>query len=187
MLSQHLTRTEPVSLDLRIGHAFTSEAAAIAKIGAEVFTSSFGHAVPPDDLAKYLASAYTEAAVQADLKDPSLRTLVARDASGKVLAFVQLVRAYSEPCVPGDTASNAELRRLYVDAAVHGNGTGSRLIAAAEAEARAEGFKHLWLAVWQHNIKAEKLYLRLGYERCGTCLFPTSGTIHTNWVLSKRL
>ncbi|KAI1820145.1 acyl-CoA N-acyltransferase [Xylaria intraflava] len=184
---QELSKPEPVASDIQIGYAVASDAAAIAKIGADTFTATFGYAVPPDDLARFLESTYSETAIQANLNDPSLRTWAARDATGKVLAFVQLGRGRSRPCLPGDAAEHAELGRLYVNTAVHGRGIGSRLIDAVEAEARAEGFKQLWLSVWEHNPRAEKLYLKRGYKRVGTTVFPTGETAHLDFVLSKSL
>ncbi|KAK5630077.1 hypothetical protein RRF57_005792 [Xylaria bambusicola] len=174
-------------LDITVGHALTSEAAAIAKIGADTFTATFGFSVSAEDLAMFLAETYSEVTVLADLQDPAVQTWAARDATGKVLGLVQLVRGLSEPCVPGDLATHAELRRLYVDTTAHGRGIGSKLIAAVEEQARAEGFKQLWLTVWEYNPKAAKLYERLGYQKVGAADFVTGTCVQTDWVLSKSL
>ncbi|KAI1150524.1 acyl-CoA N-acyltransferase [Nemania diffusa] len=184
--SQELTPSKPDS-DITIGLALASEAAAIAKIGADTFTAASGFAVSAEDLAEFLAITYVESAVLADLKDPALETWAARDANGKVLGLVQLVRGLTEPCVPGDPATHAELRRLYVDTTAHGRGIGSKLIAAVESQARAEGYKQLWLTVWENNASAARLYLRLGYQKVGTTDFITGGCVQTDHVLSKAL
>ncbi|KAI0873031.1 acyl-CoA N-acyltransferase [Hypoxylon argillaceum] len=184
--SQELTTSKPAS-DITIGLALASEAAAIAKIGADTFTAASGFAVSAEDLAEFLAITYVESAVLADLKDPALETWAARDANGKVLGLVQLVRGLTEPCVPGDPATHAELRRLYVDTTAHGRGIGSKLIAAVENQARAEGYKQLWLTVWENNASAARLYLRLGYQKIGTTDFVTGGCVQTDHVLSKAL
>ncbi|KAF2972259.1 hypothetical protein GQX73_g1263 [Xylaria multiplex] len=182
------TLSQPISVsDITVGHALTSEAAAIASIGADTFTATFGFSVSAEDLAEFLATTYSEVSVLADLKDPAVQTWTARDATGKVLGLVQLVRGISEPCVPGDPATHAELRRLYVDTTAHGRGIGSKLIAAVEDQARAEGFKELWLTVWEHNPKAERLYQRLGYKKYGSTDFLTGACVQTDHVLSKSL
>ncbi|KAI8628021.1 acyl-CoA N-acyltransferase [Xylariaceae sp. FL1651] len=173
--------------DITIGHAVAADAAAIAQLGADTFTATFGFSVPPHDLADFLATTYTAAAVESELNDTTIATFAARDSTGKVLGFVQLVRGLSELCVPGDAATHAELRRLYVDTTAHGRGIGSKLIAAVEAQARAEGFKQLWLTVWEDNVNAQRLYQRLGYMKVGHTDFATGGCIQTDWVLSKRL
>ncbi|KAI0534229.1 acyl-CoA N-acyltransferase [Xylaria digitata] len=182
------TLSKPISVsDITVGHALASEAAAIASIGADTFTATFGFSVSAEDLAEFLSTTYSEVTVLADLKDPAVQTLVARDSTGKVLGLVQLIRGLSEPCVPGDPATHAELRRLYVDTTAHGRGIGSKLIAAVEDQARAEGFKELWLTVWEHNPKAERLYQRLGYKKYGSTDFLTGSCVQTDHVLSKSL
>ncbi|KAI1283317.1 acyl-CoA N-acyltransferase [Xylaria sp. FL0933] len=179
---------KPSLLDITVGYALASEAAAIAKIGADTFTATFGDSIPAKDLAAFLAATYSEVVVLANLQDPTVQTWAARDtATGKVLGLVQLVRPLSEHCVPGDPATHAELRRLYVDTTAHGRGVGSKLIAAVENQARAEGYKQLWLTVWEQNPSAERLYQRLGYQRCGTITFMTGDFPATDHVLAKSL
>jgi ribosomal protein S18 acetylase RimI-like enzyme len=173
--------------DITIGYAAASEAAAIAKIGTDTFTIAFGHSVSAQDLADFLATTYSTASVQRDMQNPRVVTWVARDSTSKVLGFVQLVRGLSEPCIPGDAATHAELRRLYVDATAHGRGIGSKLMAAVEAQARAEGFKQLWLTVWEFNPNAQRLYERLGYEKVGAMGFATGKCVQTDFVLCKAL
>ncbi|TRX97978.1 hypothetical protein FHL15_001188 [Xylaria flabelliformis] len=184
--AQEFTSPKPAA-DIIIGRARPSEAAAIAKIGADTFTATFGFSVSAEDLAMFLSETYIESAVLADLKDPAIETWVARDSTGKVFGMVQLVRGLTEPCVPGDPATHAELRRLYVDTAAHGRGIGSKLIAAVEEQARAEGFKELWLTVWEDNPSAQRLYFRLGYQKVGSTDFLTGECVQTDYVLSKSL
>ncbi|TGJ80391.1 hypothetical protein E0Z10_g8371 [Xylaria hypoxylon] len=177
----------PYALDITVAHALTSEAAAIAKLGVDTFTATYGFSLPAKDLAEFLAATYSEVTVLTGLQDPRVQTLAARDAAGKVLGFVQLVRGHTVPCVPGDPATHAELRRLYVDTTAHGRGIGSKLIAAVEEQARAEGFKQLWLTVWEHADKPGRLYQKLGYQKYGTTEFPLGSSSHTDYVLSKGL
>ncbi|KAI0102134.1 acyl-CoA N-acyltransferase [Nemania sp. FL0031] len=184
---QKLASKPKPALDIKISHALPSEAAAIAKLGADTFTATFGFSVSAEDLAQFLALTYVESALLADLQDPLIETWAARESTGKVLGMVQLVRDLTEPCVPGDPATHAELRRLYVDTAAHGRGIGSKLIATVEEQARAEGYKQLWLGVWENNDGAEKLYEKLGYKKVGSMNFLTGGCVQTDFVLSKSL
>jgi ribosomal protein S18 acetylase RimI-like enzyme len=191
-LSQNLVIDSPqprkTASDIIVGYATPADAEAIAKIGADTFTATFGYSVSVQDLADFLDATYTADAAEADINNPTIATFTARDvASGKVLGFVQLVRSISEPCVPGDPVTHAELRRLYVDTTAHGRGIGSKLIAAVEARAREEGFRQLWLTVWENNVSAQRLYLRLAYERVGEVEFVTGTCIQTDYVLSKSL
>ncbi|KAI1437646.1 acyl-CoA N-acyltransferase [Xylaria sp. CBS 124048] len=182
-----LTITKPEDLNIGIGSPYPSEAAAIAQVAAASFTGAFGHVVPPQDLATFLAATYSEAAILARMEDPSQRLLVARNGRGDVLGLVSLGLGRSDPCLAGDAATHVELGSLYVDTSTHGRGVGSALISAVEAEARAKGFKLVWLSVWEHNDRAQKLYKRLGYEYAGILQFLTGESSYTDWVLCKKL
>ncbi|KAI2618357.1 acyl-CoA N-acyltransferase [Hypoxylon sp. NC1633] len=176
--------------EITIDDALLSDVTAIALIGANTFTAAFGHSVSANDLAAFLASTYSAEAVEAEIlnaQKTSTSTLVARDETGTVRGFVQLVRGLSDPSLRGDAASHAELRRLYVDTAAHGKGIGSKLIAAVEHRAKTEGFKQLWLTVWEHNPSAQRLYERLGYVQVGTADFLTGTSVQSDLVLAKNL
>ncbi|KAI1497207.1 acyl-CoA N-acyltransferase [Biscogniauxia marginata] len=156
--------------EIKVDLAQPSDARAIALLGARCFSDTFGYSVPAADLADFLAATYTPGAIEADILD-------SRQATGE-----------SERGVPGDDpAAHAELRRLYVDGGAHGRGIGSRLIAAVEDRARAEGFEQLWLSVWEHNVNAQRMYEKRGYVRVGELDFATGTCIQTDWVLSKPL
>ncbi|XXG94037.1 hypothetical protein Hte_000288 [Hypoxylon texense] len=177
------------SHEVIIGDALLSDAAAIALIGANTFTAAFGFSVPANDLAAFLAATYSAEAVEAEIlnaQKTNTSTFVARDESGEVLGFVQLVRSLSDPCLTGDESTHAELRRLYVSTTAHGRGIGSKLIAAVESKAKAEGFKTLWLTVWEENANAQRLYQRLGYVKVGETEFATGDCIQTDYVFSKK-
>lgn len=176
--------------EVTIGDALASDAAAIALIGANTFTAAFGFSVPEDDLADFLAETYSSEAIEADIissHENNISTFVARDEMGSILGFVQLVRGLTDSSLKGDPSSHAELRRLYVDTTAHGKGIGSKLIAVVENKARSEGFKQLWLTVWEDNKSAQRLYQRLGYSKVGAVEFATGACIQTDWVLVKSL
>ncbi|KAI1083355.1 acyl-CoA N-acyltransferase [Whalleya microplaca] len=175
------------SHNITIRDALLSDAGAIAQIGADTFTATFGFSVPPDDLANYLAATYSAHAIEVELRDKKTTTFVAHDDLGIILGFVQLVRSSTEVCIPGEPASHAELRRLYVDITAQGRGIGSKLIAAVENNARAEGFKMLWLTVWEDNRDAKRLYETLHFGRVGEVDFATGNCIQTDWVMAKTL
>ncbi|KAI2613564.1 acyl-CoA N-acyltransferase [Hypoxylon fragiforme] len=174
-----------------ISDATLSDAAAISLVGTNTFTATFGHSAPQKDIANYLASAYSPAAIEAEILNAEKnRTsiFVARDDAGAVRGFVQFARGVSDPNLPAaEAASHAEFCRLYVDTAAHGKGIGSKLIAAVEDAARAEGFKVVWLTVWENHPNAHRLYQRQGYVKVGEAEFVVGDCVQIDWVFAKNL
>ena len=72
------------------------------------------------------------------------------------------------------------LDSLAVDASHQGQGLGTRLLSAFEAQAARLGHKKLLLLVDQDNPKARRLYARLGYHPDGT--LDLSGHVYDRMV-----
>lgn len=157
-------------------------------VGARSFGSMSGQSVPNADLEAFMAANYSAPAMIAELKDPVKLTLVARtEEDDAVVGIIQLVRGETDACLGGEVAKSCCLQRLYVDPFMHGKGVGTQLICALEERARAEGFKQIWLMVWEENPKAHWLYERRGYGKAGETGF-WLGTLRQNdWVYLKAL
>jgi GNAT superfamily N-acetyltransferase len=61
---------------------------------------------------------------------------------------------------------------LAVEPARQGQGLGRRLVAAAEAHARAAGCRHMDLQIVNVRDELVRFYTALGYAECGTAPFP---------------
>lgn len=104
--------------------------------------------------------------------------LVAEDvASGAVMGTVQVVLA-----VPENQPHRAEIAKMLVHRRARRRGLGAALMQAAEVAARAAG-KTLLVLDTVTGADGERLYLRLGWQRCGVipdyALFPQGGLCST--------
>lgn len=172
---------------ITVREASPKDAAAIAALGRESFTTSFGHSVTPAQLAKFLGENYTTELIHADLVDPNKTTFVATNEVNEILGFSVLTRGSFEPCL-AHLQSTVELQRLYVLPRAQGLGVGSRLMKAADDMAVKERFEHIWLGVWEHNLNAQRLYKRKGFENfAGTHVFDVGGDAQTDHIYWKKL
>lgn len=181
-MSPSLTIPETIT----IRPADLADADQIAKLGATVFTITFGHSVVPQELEAYLNVAYTASAITEDLHDKTRDVIVATDSDGKILGFAYLARGTAEPCL-AQVEEIVELQRIYVDTAAHGKGIGRLLSCRIDEMAREQGFKNIWLGVWENNHYAMRAYEKWGYRRCGSHEFVLGSVVQTDFVMVKSL
>jgi GNAT superfamily N-acetyltransferase len=103
--------------------------------------------------------------------------LVAEDASGAIVGTVQLVLAQ-----PENQPHRADVSKMLVHRRVRRQGLGAALMQAAERVAAEEG-KSLLVLDTVTGGEAERLYERLGWQRCGAipgyALWPGGGLCGT--------
>ena len=146
--------------------ATPADAAALATLGADSFSATFGHLYTPADLALFLAN-HTAANWSAELDDPAFAVRVAEE-DGIMIGYAKLGPAHL-PFTPERGA--VELRQLYVLAPWQGAKVGAALIEWVIATARNRGANALFLSVFIDNHGAQRLYTRYGFEPLGPYTF----------------
>ena len=56
-----------------------------------------------------------------------------------------------------------------------------------EEMAQKEGWKTMWLGVWEENLKAQSVYAKMGFRKVGMHDFVMGSCVQTDWILVKRL
>jgi len=188
--------SSPASQPTTVRPATAQDAAQISALGTHVFSVSFGHTVTPEQLQSYLEESYSEAAIAADIADVHKDMIVAtsnatqkegeNEREERILGFALLTRNSSEPCI-AHLEKTVELQRIYIHPDSHGKGVGRALASRLEEMAREQGFRHIWLGVWEHNRKAKKVYEKFGYEKVGEHDFDLGGDVQRDWIMVKGL
>ena len=176
----------PQQAQIILRPAGPKDAEAIAGLGSHVFSTSFGYSLPASDLDAYIEAAYSASAIASDLANPNIDIVVACDNQDHVMGFAQLTRGTIEQCV-AKADKPVELQRLYVNQEYHGRGVGKALVDRVQEIGREMGFKTIWLGVWEENLKAQKVYERLGFAKVGEHDFKMGTCIQTDWILIKDL
>jgi ribosomal protein S18 acetylase RimI-like enzyme len=169
--------------DAVIRRALPADAEALAAIGAQTFTDTFGHLYPPEDLAAFLAEAYGLARTRQDLADPAKAAwLVA--AGNQVVGY-----ALAGPCElphPEVTPACGELKRFYFLKSWQNRGLGRRLFGEVMDWLLSHGPRDVWIGVWSENHGAQRFYRRQGFEKVGEYGFKVGRTVDHEFILRRR-
>ena len=148
----------------------------LAALAGRLFQEAFAAENTPEDMRAYLAEHFPEAALRRLLLDPACHVLVLEDGATPV-GWALLVAGRSAPRDVGTGRAEAppggevEIRRFYVDGRLHGGAAAPALLVAVLARARAVGARAVWLAVWEHNRRAQAFYRKHGFRRVGAQAF----------------
>ncbi|HEX6323279.1 MAG TPA: N-acetyltransferase [Vicinamibacterales bacterium] len=164
--------------------ATAADAARLSAFARRVFDEVFGPANDPDDMASYLAQAFSPGVQLAEIVAPgSILLLAERD--GAFQGYLHIAPAPTPDCVTGPAP--LELKRLYVDPSHHGRGVGRKLLDEGLARAHSAGARTIWLGVWEHNTRAQKFYAREGFTRVGDHPFVLGTDTQTDWIMQRAL
>lgn len=171
--------------DVTVRAASIDDAAPLAAFAARVFAEVFGPGNDAGDMASYLAEAFGPEIQRAEIAAPGAIVLLAETPGGVLAGYLHIAASATPACVTG--ATPVELKRLYVDPALHGRGTGKLLLDQGLARARAAGAATVWLGVWEHNTRAQTFYRREGFERVGEHTFLLGSDAQTDWIMQRAL
>ena len=171
--------------DVIVRAASIDDAAALAGFAARVFAEVFGPGNDEQDMAAYLAEAFGPDIQRAEIAAPGAIVLIAETREGGMAGYLHIAASPTPACVTG--AHAVELKRLYVEPALHSRGTGKALLDAGLARATAAGAATVWLGVWEHNTRAQKFYRREGFERAGEHTFLLGSDAQTDWIMQRSV
>lgn len=169
--------------------ATIADAPRLSQLGATTFRGTFEGENTPDDMASYLAEAFTPGRQAAEISDTSGAVLLAERTDApqeeKLVGYAHLVSGPAPAAVQG--LAPLELKRLYVTRSWHGKGVAQALMDAVLDAARARGAKTLWLGVWERNQRAVAFYEKYGFTRVGDHTFVLGSDAQTDWLFVRPL
>lgn len=161
-----MLRRKALHTHLTIKAAEASDIAEISELAKRTWSAAFGDALSPEDLALELEQTRSEEYFRAALERD---TILLAELGAELVGYVQ----FGDVTIPevGVRAGDRGLHRVYVKAEVQGRGIGRELMNAALAHPRLRAGRRIYLAVWEENRKAIRLYESLGFRTVGTTRF----------------
>ena len=175
-----------VKTEVAIRYATPDDAALLSRLGRETFHDTFaGHPLnAPEDMAAYMAEAFSREKVESELADPEAVFLIAESA-GRAAGYAKLLVGSREP---GITASRpVELVRLYAGRDFIGKGIGAALMRRCLDEAARLRCDVIWLGVWEHNVRAQDFYRRWNFTDAGSHIFQVGSDPQTDLLMQRAV
>jgi diamine N-acetyltransferase len=168
---------------LTLRRATGDDAAKLSLIGCATFLETFANDHPGDATVAFLQSYHSEAAWAETLRKPDVAVWIVEQVAGCPIGYAVLAPG----SLPGTTAEDAELKRIYVLSRWHGTGTGRALFDVAEAEARTRGAARLVLSVYTRNARAIRFYEKQGFTVIGAATFAEFPVEFSDNVMARVL
>lgn len=169
---------------ITIRRATLADAEMLSALGAITFQSAFAADNDPDDMATYLASAFSPTQQAAELADPRATFFVA-EIEGEAAGYAKLLAGEAPACVIG--TKPIEVERIYARQEWLGHGVGEALMRACVEEAERAGYQTLWLGVWGRNNRARAFYRKHGFRDVGEKIFQLGSDAQTDAVMERAL
>jgi len=157
--------------------ACADDAARLALLAQWVWLDSYATGGIESRFLPYIAASFTPAEFEGLIAHPQQAIWLLEEGAA-LQGFAQLRRSVAAPV---QTASSAELERLYVAPPCTGRGLGPQLLRAARETWPGEA---LWLSVWVGNSGAQRFYAREGGQDIGRTDFMLDGQPISNRVIA---
>lgn len=163
--------------------ATSADIPAISRLAIDGFVVKFGHLYSEENLNSFLTDSLSEAAVASDHANPALIYQLA-ELDGQLAGFAKI----STKCGFPDHARGQramELKQLYTDPALTGQGIGARLMDWAMAELAARGADEIQLSVYAENFGAHRFYERYGFAKRADITFRVGDHIDPEFLYAR--
>lgn len=156
----------------------------LQQLARDTFVAAFAAHNTPENLRAYVAKAFNDAQVQAELARTDSEFWLARY-DGQLAGYLKINfgDAQNEPM----DRPALEIERIYVTEAFQGTGIAQALLVKARERARATGARRIWLGVWERNPKAVRFYQKNGFRQFGEHHFVLGDETQTDWLMAQDL
>ena len=156
-----------------IRRAVPADAEVLSALADRLFMQTFVEELkipyPVADLAAFLVYANGVDAMERRLKDPDVGLWLAEH-DGQAVAYAMAGQA--DLPHPDLKPWHGMLSRLYLEPVWRGQGLAGPMLEQALAWLAEHYSPRPWLTVWEGNYRAQRFYVRNGFEPCGACDYP---------------
>jgi diamine N-acetyltransferase len=173
-------------MDITIRRITIDDAAALSAIASKTFYDTFTGTCTEEDMQQFLYDYYNITQVTQELSDSTYLFYFA-EVDAKPVGYL-LLKEDNKHFAKMNEWKSLQLKRIYILQEFQGKGVAQALMDLSINIAKELQYQVLWLGVWEHNLRAQKFYLKYGFENSGyTHDFPIGNTPQTDIWLWKFL
>ena len=165
-----------------IRRAVPADAVPLRELAVRTYYETFAPSNTLANMQAYISTAFSLPQFEMELEVPMAAFYLAH-VERVLTGYAKLMAGEVPACVTGPAA--LELVRLYVDRPWHGAGVAHALMETCLCHARSEGFKTIYLGVWERNFRAQAFYRKWGFERIGEHIFQMGDDPQTDWWMAR--
>ena len=137
------------------------ELAQLRRLSIRTFTDAFAEANTHKDMEMYVAEAFSEEQLKAEIQDAQAAFYLLKSGEDDTLGYCKL--KYGPPTAVKTNGNALEICRLYVSQDYQRQGLGQWMLEQIREKALNEKLDFVWLGVWSQNPEAIRLYERQGF------------------------
>ncbi len=172
--------------EIKIRKATIEDAEMLTALAYQTFWDAF-HEHPknaPDDLADYMAKAFSFEQIKSELSDEKNIFLIA-EIESEAAGYAKLIVGSREKPIRAEKP--IELARLYSHQKFLGKGVGADLMEECFSTAKKLGCDVMWLGVWEFNPRAQRFYEKHGFRQIGKHIFQLGKDAQTDLLMLCNL
>lgn len=170
--------------EVRVEIGSLSDTQTLVDIGVKTFYDTFASSNTPEDMKLYLDKNFNLQQLTLELED-KLNTFLMAKIGESVVGYAKLRRIESPKEL--NEKNSIELERIYSGKEYLGKGIGKKLLDTCLKIGKDEGYKVIWLGVWEHNPRAIAFYEKCGFEKFASHPFMLGTDLQTDILMRKTL
>lgn len=162
----------------------TNEVELLRNISVQTFTETFANQNTESDIQKYVSEKLSLEQLRKELnsKDSEFYFLML---NGHITGYLKLNKNDAQTELQNKTS--LEIERIYVKQEFHGKQFGKLLLQKAIDIAKEQGYQTIWLAVWEHNLKAIAFYTKHGFKEFDKHTFQLGDDLQIDIMMKLEL
>lgn len=152
----------------------------LVEFSRTTFEDAFAHLNKPEDFKDYTLNAFSRETLKKELIHPDSDFYLIYD-GGRLAGYFKINRAGAQTDLrDGDSL---ELERIYVHKDFQGRKIGKWMMNRIEEITREQGYRYLWLGVWELNKDAIRFYQSNGFKKFGEHPYFIGKDKQTDWLM----